>query len=111
MTPALAVIGSYGVERDRSVLGASVMALAQHITILKLVRAAVLRRDPVLLQPEVHDDGDRLEVLAPFELRVASHIDTDKHGKPAFLAVITGWGYAYRRPDDVLVVPIGALVP
>ena len=45
----------------------------------------------------------------PALLRVASHIDANKHGNPAFLAVITGWGFAYRRPDDVLVIPIGAL--
>jgi hypothetical protein len=44
-------------------------------------------------------------------LRVASHIDANKHGNPEFLAVITGWGFAYRRPDDVLVIPIGALAP
>jgi len=47
----------------------------------------------------------------PTLLRVASHIDASKHGNPAFLAVITGWGFAYRRPDDVLVIPIGALAP
>jgi len=27
------------------------------------------------------------------------------------LAVITGWGYGYRRPDGVSVIPIGALAP
>ena len=42
-------------------------------------------------------------------LRVAANVDTERHGKPAFLAVVTGWGYAYRRPDGVIVVPIGAL--
>ena len=44
-------------------------------------------------------------------LRVAGNIDTDRHGTPAFLAVVTGWGYAYRRPDDVLVIPVGTLAP
>lgn len=42
-------------------------------------------------------------------LRVADHIDITRHGAPAFLAVITGWGYAYRREDGVFVIPIGAL--
>ncbi len=44
-------------------------------------------------------------------LRVAANVDTDHHGKPAFLAVVTGWGFAYRRPDGVFVIPVGALAP
>lgn len=44
--------------------------------------------------------------------RVAAHVDTARHGDPAFLAVITGSGLGYRRPEDgVFVVPIGALGP
>jgi predicted AAA+ superfamily ATPase len=43
--------------------------------------------------------------------RVADHVDAERHGAPAFLAVITGWGYAYRRPDGVFVLPIGTLGP
>jgi len=42
-------------------------------------------------------------------LRVAARVDPAKHGKPAVLGVITGWGYGYRRPDGVAVIPIGAL--
>lgn len=43
-------------------------------------------------------------------VRVAGRIDPRRHGTPEFLAVVTGWGYAYRRPEDgVFVVPIGAL--
>lgn len=42
-------------------------------------------------------------------LRVAANVDTERHGNPAFLAVVTGWGYAYRRPDGVLVIPVGTL--
>lgn len=42
-------------------------------------------------------------------LRVAANVDTGRHGHPAFLAVVTGWGYAYRRPDGVYVIPIGTL--
>ena len=44
-------------------------------------------------------------------LRVAGNVDQARHGAPAFLAVVTGWGYAYRRPDGVQVVPIGTLGP
>jgi predicted AAA+ superfamily ATPase len=44
-------------------------------------------------------------------LRLAARVDIDRHGAPAVLGVITGWGYGYRRPDGVSVIPIGALVP
>ncbi|HSW42229.1 MAG TPA: DUF4143 domain-containing protein [Patescibacteria group bacterium] len=54
--------------------------------------------------------GD-IDIGAGSLLRIADHVDTDRHGAPAFMAVITGWGYAYRRLDGVLVVPIGALAP
>ncbi|MCD8307876.1 MAG: DUF4143 domain-containing protein [Clostridia bacterium] len=38
--------------------------------------------------------------------------DRLKYGERiAFLMIITGSGYAYRRPDGVLVVPIGCLKP
>lgn len=42
---------------------------------------------------------------------LSDKIDTTKMKKPSFLMVLTGIGdYAYRRPDDgVLVVPIGCL--
>ena len=36
-------------------------------------------------------------------------IDTDKIGEPAFLMVLTGGQYAYRRNDGMFVVPIGCL--
>ena len=42
-------------------------------------------------------------------LRVAANVDAEYHGAPSFLAVVTGWGYAYRRPDGVFVIPIGTL--
>jgi predicted AAA+ superfamily ATPase len=42
-------------------------------------------------------------------LRLAERVDEGRHGSPAVLGVITGWGYGYRRPDGVSVIPIGAL--
>ena len=42
-------------------------------------------------------------------LKFAEKIDTDKTKSPAALTVITGNGFAYRRPDGVNVVPISTL--
>jgi hypothetical protein len=43
--------------------------------------------------------------------RFADRIDTKKCGAPAVLAVITGNGFGYVRPDGVAVIPIGSLGP
>lgn len=43
--------------------------------------------------------------------RLAARIDPARHGAPLALAVVTGWGPAYRRPDGVFVVPLGSLGP
>ena len=66
---------------------------------------------PIASGIEVRLGLGKVDAGADSPLRIASHFDTDTHRKPGFLAVITGCGYAYRRPDDVLVVPIRALVP
>lgn len=42
-------------------------------------------------------------------LKLARKIDVSVTGAPAFCAVITPGGYAYRREDEVLVVPITCL--
>lgn len=44
-------------------------------------------------------------------VRFADQIDTNKRGTPAFLAVVSGTGFGYQRPDGVHVVPVGALGP
>ena len=43
--------------------------------------------------------------------KFANVIDTNKCGKPTLLAVISGTGYGYVRPDGISVIPIGALAP
>ncbi len=53
----------------------------------------------------------QIDAAAEKLLRLGERVDADRHGHPAVLAVITGWGYAYRRPDGVDVVPIGTLAP
>jgi hypothetical protein len=52
-----------------------------------------------------------VDVGARALLRLAERVDPVRHGPPAVLAVVTGWGYGYRRPDGVSVIPIGALAP
>ncbi len=42
-------------------------------------------------------------------LKFKDRVDTDKCGEPAFLMVLTGANYSYRRPDGVYVVSIGTL--
>lgn len=62
---------------------------------------------------EIKLGGDRLiEEGAGNLLKLESRIDEDRMGKPAFKMVLTAVGpFAYRRPDDVYVVPIGTLRP
>ncbi len=60
---------------------------------------------------EIKLGGERLIAEGAANLQLLSQkIDTDKMKAPTFLMVLTGTGdYAYRRPDGVLVVPIGCL--
>lgn len=44
-------------------------------------------------------------------LEFRARVDDAKSGPAAALLVVTAGGYAYRRPDGVTVVPIGALAP
>ena len=60
---------------------------------------------------EVKLGQHEVEKAAATLLRFANKIDTTKTGKPGMLAVITGMGYGYRRPDGVAVIPVGALAP
>lgn len=60
---------------------------------------------------EVKLGGERLtEEGAKNLLTLSRKIDTDKMPAPSFLMVLTATGnFAYRRKDDVYVVPIGCL--
>ena len=99
--------------RDLRVYGQAIGATVSHYREAKGVEAdAILEMhdgrwaavEVKLSQAEIDDGAKSLR-------RVAAHVDTDRHGEPAFLAVITGWGYAYRRADGVFVIPVGALAP
>lgn len=54
--------------------------------------------------------GDNLIDSAAENLKkLKDRIDTNILNEPSFLMIITGTGYAYKRKDGVLVVPIGCL--
>ena len=60
---------------------------------------------------EIKLGGDKLIEEGVTSLKaMEAKIDTSRMNNPSFLMVLTGTGdYAYRRPDGVYVVPIGAL--
>lgn len=54
--------------------------------------------------------SEAIENAAKTLKNIALQIDTEKMKEPSFLMVLVGEGpYAYRRPDGVLVVPLGTL--
>ena len=54
--------------------------------------------------------GDRnMEDAAANLIKLSKKVDAKKMNPPSFLMVLTGGQVAYRRPDGVLVVPIGCL--
>lgn len=60
---------------------------------------------------EVKLGSGRVDEGAANLLKFATKVNTDRHGSPTFLAVITATGYGYRRNDGVFVLPIGSLKP
>lgn len=60
---------------------------------------------------EVKLGAGQVDAAAATLLRFADRVDADRSGAPRTLGVIVATGYAYRRPDGVAVIPIGALGP
>ena len=73
--------------------------------------AVVHRRDGSYGLIEIKLGGDKLiEEGAKSLKKLADKIDTDKMKSTSFMMVLTANGdAAYRRPDGILVVPIGCL--
>jgi hypothetical protein len=75
------------------------------------------RQWPILDSTSTTSARDYLEQVSQVDAAAASlkrfseQIDSQRTGSPAFLAVICGKGYGYRRSDGVVVVPVGALGP
>ena len=75
-----------------------------------------LEADAIILLPdgrwaavEVKMGQRQVDEAADHLLKLSRKIDTDVMKAPEFLMVLTGNGYALRRPDGVLVVPITCL--
>ncbi|WP_082109969.1 ATP-binding protein [Demequina phytophila] len=60
---------------------------------------------------EVKLNPDAVDTAAAALLRFSAQVDDEKHGAPAFLAVITGTGAGGLRDDGVHVIPIDCLGP
>jgi predicted AAA+ superfamily ATPase len=73
------------------------------------VDAIVQLRDGRWGATEIKLGPGQVEAAAAGLLRFRQQIDTRRSGEPAFLAVVCGSGYGYRRPDGIAVVPVGAL--
>ncbi|MFM7236980.1 MAG: ATP-binding protein [Cyanobium sp.] len=75
------------------------------------VDAIVQLRDGRWGAIEIKLGPGQVEAAAAGLLRFRQQIDTRRSGEPAFLAVVCGSGYGYRRPDGITVAPVGALEP
>jgi len=60
---------------------------------------------------EIKLGSGRIDEAASNLLKFSAKVNTNLHGSPTFLAVITATGYGYRRDDGVFVLPIGSLKP
>lgn len=58
---------------------------------------------------EVKMGSKQVETAAANLLALRECVDISKLGEPAFLMILTGGEYAYRRKDGILNVPIGCL--
>jgi len=73
--------------------------------------AILQRRDGGWAAIEVKLGVGQVDDAAHSLLRLAERVASDPHGAPLLLAVVIGRGIAHRRPDGVLVIPVGTLGP
>lgn len=60
---------------------------------------------------EVKLGPERIDEAAASLKRFEAQVDTRRAGQPSILGVITNASFGYRRPDGIVVVPVGALGP
>ncbi|MEN6588929.1 MAG: DUF4143 domain-containing protein [Proteiniphilum sp.] len=58
---------------------------------------------------EVKLGEHRIDEASESLMKLRNKVDTSRIGEPSFMMVLTGGRYAYKRPDGVLVVPLGCL--
>lgn len=58
---------------------------------------------------EVKLSPEKIEKGAKSLKRLKDKVDIEERNKLSFMAVVTGTGYAYTRPDGIHVIPIGCL--
>jgi len=58
---------------------------------------------------EVKLGNKQIDEAAVNLIKLSQKVDSGKMNQPSFLMVLTGGQVAYRRPDGVLIVPIGCL--
>ena len=63
----------------------------------------------VKLQNPIKVGGNLIDEAAKNLLKLKNKVDSFRIKEPSFLMVLSGVPTAYKRPDGVLVVPIGCL--
>lgn len=100
------------VVRDLRVYAQSMNAWVMHYLEQRVEADAIVEcRDGRWAAFEIKLGPRQIEQGASSLLALNRRLEGSKQGPPASLNVIVGWGYGYRRPDGVNVVPIGALTP
>jgi hypothetical protein len=73
------------------------------------VDAIIEKADGAWMAVEIKLGAGAADAAAANLLKLAERIDTNKTPMPSALVVLTGNGFAHRRPDGVFVVPLAAL--
>jgi len=100
------------VVRDLRIYARTAGASVMHYAEQRIEADAVVEcRDGRWAAFEVKLGPGQVEDGAASLLALARRMEGSRQGPAASLSVVTGWGYGYRRPDGVNVIPIGALAP
>ena len=100
------------VVRDLRIYARTVGASVMHYMEQRIEADAIVeRRDGRWAAFEIKLGPSQVEAGAASLLALARRMEGSRQGPASSLNVVTGWGYGYRRPDGVNVIPVGALAP